>query len=448
LLDFSHDQTTNNTMTESKKISLSLGANKKNGPSLAKPVNGIKRPHSALHDSENEDEAEGKHEEVTHFDLSAGGAVHNEKKIVPKELLVIPALENSRKRQRSGLPTQDTEAAEAAVAEAKAKAAPITFGLNVGNKSTEEPLEVVSKNESRAEQPGFKKRTVEEEALDSLLGKKPTSNAVIPALTDQETFERDYEEAPDVPTVADYDAVPIEEFGAAMLRGMGWKDGEAIGKKRGQQPVVQREIKRRPELLGIGAKPAKALGIELGEWGKHAKKHERAIDKAYAPVVLKNKKTGELVTEEELKTKLKEQAEQGFIIAEEDTKTTERRLEYRSSRSSRRDEHDDLPRRDKEKRRNPERDHDRAEDRDDRKYKSSHRERSPSVDSRRRRKDDESDYERRERKRKDKERKYRDRSSSLEPRQRSKYDDKRRDGKFRDEPRSRLKERSDRDRRR
>jgi len=135
-------------MAESKKISLSLGAKKKNGPSLAKPINGIKRPHSALHNSDNEDEAEGKHEEVTHFDLSAGGAVHNEKKFVPKELLVIPALENSRKRQRSGLPTQDTEAAQAAVAEAKAKAAPITFGLNVGNKSTEDPEEVVSKNES------------------------------------------------------------------------------------------------------------------------------------------------------------------------------------------------------------------------------------------------------------------------------------------------------------
>lgn len=436
-------------MSESKKITLSLGAKKKNPTSLSKPLNGTKRPHSALHDSDNEDEAEGKHEAVTHFDLSVGGAVHNDRKVVPKQLLVIPALEKSRKRQRSGLPTQDAEAAEAAVTEAKAKAAPITFGLNVGSKSGEDIVDIAPKDEPTTEPTGFRKRTVEEEALDSLLGKKSTSNAVIPALTDQETFERDYDEAPDVPTAADYDAVPIEEFGAAMLRGMGWKDGEAIGKKRGQQPIVQRVIERRADLLGIGAKPAKALGIELGEWGKHANKHERAINKAYAPVVLKNKKTGELVTEEELKLKLKEQEEQSFIMAEEDTKTINRQLEYRSSKPSRRDEYDDQVRdeRHKSKQKDRERGHDRTRDRDDRKHKSSRRDRSPSVDNLRRRKNDDSEDERRARKRKEKERKYRDRTLSPEPRHKSKYDDKRRDGKSRDEPRSHHKERSDRDRR-
>lgn len=434
-------------MAESKKITLSLGA-KKNPQGLSKSLNGTKRLHSALHDSDNEDEAEGKHEEVTHFDLSAGGAVHTDKKVAPKQLLVIPASEHSKKRQRSGLPIQGTEAAEAAVAEAKAKAAPIQFGLNVGTKSAEDAMEIAPKNESTVEQVGFKKRTVEEEALDSLLGKAPTSNAIIPALTDQETFERDYDDAPDVPTEADYDAVPIEEFGAAMLRGMGWKDGEAIGKKRGQKPVVQRVIERRADLLGVGAKPAKALGIELGEWGKHANKHERAINKAYAPVVLKNKKTGELVTEEELKAKLKQQEEQAFVRVEEDTKK-ERPLEYRSSKLSRRDEHDDHSRDDREKRRDRERGHDYTRDRDERKHKSSRRERSPSVDSRRRRKDDGSEDERRERKRKDKERRHRDRSSSPESRHRSKYDDRpRRDEKSRDKPRSFHKERSDKDRRR
>ena len=29
---------------------------------------------------------------------------------------------------------------------------------------------------------------------------------------------------------ADYDAVPIEQYGLAMLRGMGWKAEEGIGK--------------------------------------------------------------------------------------------------------------------------------------------------------------------------------------------------------------------------
>ena len=29
---------------------------------------------------------------------------------------------------------------------------------------------------------------------------------------------------------ADYDAVPIEQYGLALLRGMGWKEEEGIGK--------------------------------------------------------------------------------------------------------------------------------------------------------------------------------------------------------------------------
>ena len=30
-------------------------------------------------------------------------------------------------------------------------------------------------------------------------------------------------------TMDDYEDMPIDQFGAAMLKGMGWKPGEAIG---------------------------------------------------------------------------------------------------------------------------------------------------------------------------------------------------------------------------
>lgn len=33
-------------------------------------------------------------------------------------------------------------------------------------------------------------------------------------------------------TIEDYEKVPIDQFGQAMLRGMGWKDGEGIGKNK------------------------------------------------------------------------------------------------------------------------------------------------------------------------------------------------------------------------
>jgi len=33
-------------------------------------------------------------------------------------------------------------------------------------------------------------------------------------------------------TEEDYEKVPIEQFGLALLRGMGWKDGDGIGKSQ------------------------------------------------------------------------------------------------------------------------------------------------------------------------------------------------------------------------
>jgi hypothetical protein len=30
----------------------------------------------------------------------------------------------------------------------------------------------------------------------------------------------------------DYERIPVEEFGAALLRGMGWKEGQAIGRNK------------------------------------------------------------------------------------------------------------------------------------------------------------------------------------------------------------------------
>jgi hypothetical protein len=362
--------------------------------------------------------------------------VHSEKKVQEKKLLVIPVGEGSRKKQKSALPSQNTEAAEAAVAEAKAKAAPTVFGLNVQKQSEDADPRTSEegKPETKDDKPEVKK-SADEEALEVLLGKKAASNAVIPTLVDEETFHKQYDVAPDAPTEADYDAVPIEEFGAAMLRGMGWKDGEAIGRNKGQAPLKSRTLERRPELLGVGAKPAKALGIELGEWGKHAKKHERKIDQAYAPVMLKNKQTGEMITEEEMQKRLKEQ-EMGLIDEPEDDGKDERRKE-------------------KDRRQDKEREKDRDRDYDDRRRRTDddegdrRRRRDDDENDRRRRKDhDDSDRERRERRR-EKERRRRDRSES-EDRHRSRRDDKYRDKdrerRHRDDDRSFRKERSHTDR--
>ena len=45
------------------------------------------------------------------------------------------------------------------------------------------------------------------------------------------------------------------------LRGMGWKDGEEIGRSKNSTSKVK-DVKRRPALLGIGAKEEAAVGVE------------------------------------------------------------------------------------------------------------------------------------------------------------------------------------------
>ncbi|XP_055124077.1 G-patch domain and KOW motifs-containing protein isoform X1 [Symphalangus syndactylus] len=55
-----------------------------------------------------------------------------------------------------------------------------------------------------------------------------------------------------VPEEANYEAVPVEAYGLAMLRGMGWKPGEGIGRTF-NQVVKPRVNSLRPKGLGLGA---------------------------------------------------------------------------------------------------------------------------------------------------------------------------------------------------
>ncbi|KAG1653064.1 hypothetical protein FOA52_003809 [Chlamydomonas sp. UWO 241] len=66
------------------------------------------------------------------------------------------------------------------------------------------------------------------------------------------------EQLPDIAPVEAYEDMPIEEFGMAMLRGMGWQEGMGVGRNR--KTVEAIEYLKRPERLGLGAQsvlPAK-----------------------------------------------------------------------------------------------------------------------------------------------------------------------------------------------
>ncbi|KAH9523547.1 hypothetical protein Btru_040316 [Bulinus truncatus] len=56
---------------------------------------------------------------------------------------------------------------------------------------------------------------------------------------------------PDEPDEADYEKIPIEHYGMAMLRGMGWNKNRGIGKNA--KVVIPIEAHLRPKGLGLGA---------------------------------------------------------------------------------------------------------------------------------------------------------------------------------------------------
>lgn len=72
--------------------------------------------------------------------------------------------------------------------------------------------------------------------------------------TEEEKLRLDLSLRPDDMTQEAYDALPVESFGLAMLRGMGYQEGVAIGnRKRGLLKPI--ELTSRHYRLGLGAKP-------------------------------------------------------------------------------------------------------------------------------------------------------------------------------------------------
>lgn len=373
-------------------FSISLGGGSKSRkPSPPPARNGVKRAHASLDDADSDDEDmdNGKRQSITHFNIAAGGAVDATKPKIVKEALVIKPQANRdwkeaslrNKRQKYGIPSEDAQKAKENFV---APQPSTTFGLNVHKPDEHfEDSEMLDQASQHAtETPTAKPKSEDERAIAALMGLKEESTLTIPAVTEDEAFERDVKEAPDAPTLAEYAAVPVEEFGAAMLRGMGWKEGQGIGSQQGRKIVKAKVPERRPALLGIGAKPDAAVAAELGAWGAGAK-GKRRPDIIYNPLVLKNSKTGDRLTEDELKLRLLEQKERD--ANERYPRDTRRDYERRDDKSSTRHRHAEDDNDERDERRRRERRKERADENDRRR---SRRDRSDSVERRSSMKDD------------------------------------------------------------
>ncbi|QDZ22201.1 G-patch domain-containing protein [Chloropicon primus] len=94
-------------------------------------------------------------------------------------------------------------------------------------------------------------------------GERPASSQVARSrggrashLSEEQAFRNDVRDLPEE-LGADserYVAMPVEEFGKAMMRGMGWREGKGVG-RNAKEDVKVVEFLSRPDRLGLGARP-------------------------------------------------------------------------------------------------------------------------------------------------------------------------------------------------
>jgi hypothetical protein len=251
----------------------------KNGP--LQPSSSLgKRPRAHILDDDEseEDEIVGKAEAVTSF--GANGAendkerksIRRDKKVARNDAapFVIPceanrdwkAVAQGQREGRSVDQHEDSRKNTPAKEEEESvdRNEEIKWGLNLskpGQDLTPLPAdtardeEATPSGENKEEEQGEAQeiRNPDREAIDALLGKKKATKQHL-VITEDDALQRDYETVGEVSTLEEYGEIPEGEFGAALLRGMGWD---------GKTGVKVQEVKRRPNLMGLGAKEDEEL---------------------------------------------------------------------------------------------------------------------------------------------------------------------------------------------
>ncbi|KAI1773669.1 DExH-box splicing factor binding site-domain-containing protein [Hypoxylon cercidicola] len=277
------------------------GARKQTRPQPPSALGKRHRPHALGHDSDSgSDEEDGARHEV----VTIGGdwaESETKRRNVSKDKsrgnapYVITGHKNrdwkaELKAQRGSRGVSPAKANETAETDPADQDKQIKWGLTVTKKPTQDdagesndalpeeqiPATTDTDTTPRDNGPAISK-TEDSDAIDALLGKKRKSakdlviqdasrHGTPTTPSEQESYRRRMEEAAEVSTIEEYDQIPEGEFGAAMLRGMGWN-----GEERGSKP---KEAKRRAHLMGLGSKEDEE--IKKGELArKHGHKERR-----------------------------------------------------------------------------------------------------------------------------------------------------------------------------
>ncbi|PBK91605.1 hypothetical protein ARMGADRAFT_1054263 [Armillaria gallica] len=275
------------------------------GSPLARSANSSPRPAAGYYDGQpdsSDEDDEEQDELVTAFDRFGAQRVNKPKK-THQGPLVIPALKNkdwrelARKRRSAnqyvpasgqarigadgsvgGLGTRDS-----------INSGPVLSGLQMRKKVVKVEQDVGQEMGVQMEDVTMEE-TEDQKALRAILAGDtegidgPQVDIIPTPVSEDDAYKQDIDELPDPATLADYSRVPVSQFGAAMLRGMGWKEGTAATRKGGKGMVEPYLPEARPALLGIGAKEQ-----EVYDDGSGKKNSNRRPDRRYVPVVKMSK---------------------------------------------------------------------------------------------------------------------------------------------------------------
>lgn len=238
------------------KISFSFGTSKANTvpkkPLSSLQKNGTRRPnHNKLLGSESESEDEDAVVAIDSFDKKKGGAIAGNKAVnskVAEPLIIKPTTANRdwkeeiRKKQNS-MYIPNMEHRQKVVMKDVNN---LQFGLSVPEKShSEVPVNDADPNDHLSNEERIRISLLKGEELDD-------KGLIIPIRSEDELVEQDISSKPDEDSIEQYKEVPVDQFGAALLRGMGWKQNRSTRGESSGKPLLER--RKRGVLLGIGAK--------------------------------------------------------------------------------------------------------------------------------------------------------------------------------------------------
>jgi hypothetical protein len=269
-----------------------------NGTKPSSTLGKRQRPNALHHgsDSSDEDDTIGKHEVVSTIGTDAIASRNSDVSAAKRRNKehVISSLKNrdwkadakAKRGDRDALPRSSSSREHNIETAPVDQDKDVRWGLNITKRPTQESSPSLEDDKPEERKGGtldattslpHSPRDADKNAMDALLGKRnPAQDLVIsdstlstkPQFSEQDAYQRSVQEAAEVSTIEEYSGIPEGEFGAAMLRGMGWK-GEEFGTK-------PKEVKRRPHLMGLGSKEDEEIKkAELAKRHGHRERRPR-----------------------------------------------------------------------------------------------------------------------------------------------------------------------------